>query len=316
MLSYLFSKNPNKYWLHTLILLAILLFAILWYKRQILPSVYEGFSQDAPFVFKTGSDVYDDFYVEIYDKLFLPDKTCGDLVKKVVEMTQPTKSNSGFLVLGSGTGHCLGQLQKLGYHAYGMDESKAMVDYSERIFPDIQVKCGDANESMFYENGTFTHVLCNGMTIYQFQDKRRILQNCFQWLRPGGYLTIQLVDPAKFDTIVPGGKPPLLKSPQAHAKRRITDTVIDFIDFEYKGQYSFPEQGVAIFKETFTDGLSKKVRQNQTVLYVDSVDVILNIAKDIGFLVKGMVNLEECSGDKYQYLYILERSHKTIGYMM
>ena len=60
-------------------------------------------------------------------------------------------------------------------------------------------------------------------------------------MKPGGYLILHLVDREKFDPIVPGGRPPLLKNPQKYASSRISDTVIDFVDFKYRGKYDFSQ---------------------------------------------------------------------------
>lgn len=313
--NFFFSKNPNMYWLQTLVLLGIIMVFILWYKRQNLAPFYEGFSQDAPFVSKYGQDIYDDFYVQIYDRLFLSDKTGAQIADKVIEMTQPTPKKSVFLDIGSGTGHTVAHLKNRGYRAYGIDISEDMVKYSNNQFPDIHIKCGDVMEPMIFEPNTMTHILCTGLTIYQF-NKSQFFNNCYRWLMPGGYLAIQLVDPDRFDTIIPGGKPPLITSPQQYVSKRITDTIIDFIDFEYKASYFFDKNGGStLLKETFTDGLTKNVRQNEFTLFMESIATIVAIANSQGFTLQGLVNLQDgVIRDKHQYLYILKRSDNMLGY--
>lgn len=302
------SKDPNKQWLVILIILAIIMGCILMYKRQNLAPYYEGFSQDNRFVRKENGNIYDDFYVEIYDQLMQPNKRTDFEIDKMIEMTQPSQKNSVFLDVGSGTGHLVSKLQRRGYSAIGIDKSPAMVAICKKQFPDVQVKLGDAtNDPMLFDRGTFTHILCTGMTIYQFSNKMEFLQNCYFWLMPGGYLILNLVDRDRFDTIIPGGKPPLFNSPQQYANKRITDTVIDFIDFEYKGSYGFSENGITTLKETFTDTLTKNVRQNEMTLYMEKMDEILRMATLSGFLVQGQVSMQVCTGDECQYLCILER---------
>jgi len=313
---YLFTSNPAKYWLQTLVVLALCMILVLLYKRQNLAPYYEGFTQNSRFVLKQNADIYDDFYVDIYDRLMLPDQRCAFETAKIVEMTHPSKQHSVFLDVGSGTGHLIKQLHDRGYTVYGIDQSPTMVDRVNERVPDAHVKCGNAMEPMVYERNSFTHVLCTGLTIYHFPNKFDFLRNCYFWLMPGGYLVIHLVDRDRFDTIVPGGKPPLLKSPQKYAKHRITDTIIDFVDFEYKASYKFDEAGGrdqrrVTFLETFTDDLTKNVRQNETTLYMEDVRTILQMASQCGFLVQGMATMEEC-GDEYQYLYILERPQSIV----
>jgi SAM-dependent methyltransferase len=305
-----FTIHPDKYWFQTVLILGIAMLLVLWYKRHDLSRYYEGFQQDAPYVLKQGCDAYDPFYVEIYDQLMLPDKRCMFETDKIIEMTQPTQQNSVFLDIGVGTGHLAKQLLDRGFRVYGVDKSEAMVEHAEEKCPNAVLKCGDATEPMLYDAGTFTHITCLGMTIYQFGDKIDFFQNCYFWLKPGGYLIVHFVDPARFDPIIPGGKPPLLDNPQQYASSRITDTIIDFIDFKYKAQYDFSDLQTkkhVQFKETFTDELTKNVRQNETTLYMENMDTLLKVAARCGFIVHGQVTLSQCTGDNNQFLVIFER---------
>ena len=60
-------------------------------------------------------------------------------------------------------------------------------------------------------------------------------------------------------------------------------------------------------KETFTDELTKHVRQQETKLYMEDMDFILRRASQAGFIPHGQVNLSHCCEDEHQYLVILER---------
>lgn len=304
MLSFLISKNPKKYWLNLLTILGIALILFYFYKKQNLAPFYEGFSQDTRFVSKFQDDKYDDFYAKIYDSLMVPKKRSDYDVLKIIEMTEPDKK-SVFLDIGSGTGDLVYSLHSRGFKVFGMDKSKSMVDQALKKYSDIQVKCGDANEPMIYESNTFSHILCMGMTFYEFQNKRDFFSNCYFWLKSGGYLVLHLADRNKFDTIMPGGKPTLLSNPQSYSEKRIKDTIIDFIDFEYKAKYDINDQK-ATLKETFTDGLTKNVRQNDFTFYMEDTKQILSIASNTGFLVKGYATYNEL-GDDNQFIYILER---------
>lgn len=304
MFSFLISKNPKKYWMNLMIILSIILIAIYFYKKQNLAPFYEGFSQDSRFVSKFQDDKYDDFYVKIYDSIMVPKKRVDYEISKIIEMTEPNKK-SVFLDIGSGTGDLVSSLQSKGHKVFGIDKSKSMVDQSEKKYPDLQVKCGDVKETMIYESNTFTHILCMGLTIYEFDNKRDFFSNCYFWLKSGGYLVLHLADRKKFDTIIPGGKPTLLSNPQSFSEKRIKDTIIDFIDFEYKSTYDINNAQV-ILKETFTDGLTKNIRQNEFALYMNETNDILKLAASVGFLMKGYTTYKEV-GDENQYIYILER---------
>jgi len=304
-----FSTNPRKEWFQTVFGLAILTLLVLWFKRFDLSPYYEGFVQDKPYVFKQDNDIYDEFYTEIYDRLMNVEKMCNYELDKMIESTHPDKKKGSFLEIGSKTGYLAGKLADQGYATYAVDPSKAMVEYTASKYPTVKVKQGNVYNSVLYEQNSFSHIFSMNLGIYQYENKDKFLRNCYFWLRPGGYLILHLVNRESFDTIVPGGKPPLLENPQQYSPTRITDTIIDFIDFTYRGSYNFADakNSRVTFKETFTDVLSKNVRQNELTLYMEPVDEILQLISDAGFVLHNKVSLTECSGDESQFLYVLKR---------
>ena len=50
-----------------------------------------------------------------------------------------------------------------------------------------------------FEGNTFTHVTMLMMTVYYIQNKEAAFQNIYNWLKPGGYMVIHLVNRDKFD---------------------------------------------------------------------------------------------------------------------
>jgi SAM-dependent methyltransferase len=303
----LFTLNTNTIWLTLLCILGLFLIIIAINKRLNIDDYHEGFSQDAAFSVKTDLAIYDDFYVEIYDKIYLPELQTDYIIERVVKMTDPSE-RSVFLDIGSGTGHLMNALQKSGFAVYGIDYSPSMINCALSKYPGLSIHQGDVTVPLTYDRGTFSHILCTNMTIYQIRNKREFFQNCYYWMKPNAYLILHLVDKNRFDPIVPGGKPTFLSSPQKYAKDRITDTVIDFIDFQYKSSYHFGDSDIVHFKETMTDGLTNNVRQNEMTLYMEDYNDILHIAMRNGFIVHGQVNMLEPLGDEHQYIFVLERT--------
>jgi SAM-dependent methyltransferase len=273
----------------------------------------EGFEQSNPFVLKQNEQVFEDtFYSEIYDKIYLPSFHAKTDITQIIQMTQPSKTYSCFLDIGSGTGSLLNELQTKGYRVYGIDKSQSMVDYTEEKYPDVNVKCGDVNEPMAFERGIFTHILCSNFTIYHFENKIKLFRNIYHWLSPGGYLFLHLVDPSLFDTIIPSGKPNIINTPQKYAKNkiRITETVLDFKNFKYKSKYDFSTEHSNKIQliETFTDEENQHVRQYEQVLFMEPKETILFVAQQCGFILHSQSNYSLLrSEDPYQYLIILER---------
>jgi len=315
MIKYIYSilntSNPNLSILKFLVILAIIFMLYKMFKSSQSSVSKEGFTQDVPFTYKKDDEIYDDFYCEIYDTIHLPKHRIGHELINVINVTQPSGFNSVFLDVGSGTGITVNELRKAGYTAYGIDKSEAMVKQSEKNFPNNDYQCADVTEPMTFEKFTFTHILCTYFTIYQFEDKRMFLYNCNTWLQPHGFLILHLVHPEKFDTITPAAKAKLKVNPHNYESSRITDSIIEFNDFQYKANYDFKkikDKTVSIV-ETFTDNATKNVRKNEQTLYMESISDILATAKYAGFAVYAKFNMKSCIDDKYQYIYILEKAN-------
>jgi len=291
---------------NTLFILLILLslgflFIILYkkfYKRE-----SEGFQQDKPFILKTNEESYDDFYSEIYDDIVQPEKHNEYEIDKIIEVVQPNKETDMFLDIGSGTGSAVNYLTTLGYNAYGIEKSQDMLNQSLKKYPTISIKHGDITNSMEYDRNLFTHILCTNFTIYEFVDKLKLFQNCYYWMRGDGYLIVHLVDRANFTPLIG-----ISENIKDVSDKRVTDNIIEFDHFSYKSEYDLTNIRV-IHKETFTDKATQNIRQNERILYMENTEFILKMAMNAGFIVKGKITMENSpSGDKYQALYILERT--------
>jgi SAM-dependent methyltransferase len=291
-------------------------------KCSALSTTQEGFGQNTKYIWKFNNDVYDSFYSEMYDKIHQSDKRATIDITEIIKLTQASVFHSCFLIVGSGTGNVLHELEKLGYQQiYGIDTSQDMIDYSVKKHPTIRTQCTTIDEPMLFGRNTFTHVICNDFGIYHYEDKTTFFKNVFSWLTPGGYLFLHVVDPLKFDTIVPSGRPDFIESPQEYSDKRITRTTIDFQDFKYIGEYDFSNysesansivavnnpQNKVVLVERFEDNYTKKIRQNERTLFMDTKESIFKMAQRFGFILQGQFDYKDTLGDAYQYLVILER---------
>ena len=291
-----------------LLFVAVLLALIVFFKRvnnRADGINREGYEQNDQFLFKKGTEVYDDFYATIYDYLVFNNMKDDYEVTQIVNKTNPT-SESLILDIGSGTGHHVAKLSDKGLNVVGLDISPAMVKEAQTKFPEAasSFKVGDALNLSEFRNNSFTHIMCMYFTIYYFKDKRLFFNNCMEWLMPGGYLILHVVDRAKFDPILPPGNPLYVVSPQKYAKERITKTKVTFNEFVYNSNFSLDEsKDIAVFEEKFkfNDG---KVRKQEQVLYMEDSDEIVSQATDAGFVIQGKIDLIQCAYD-YQFLYIL-----------
>jgi SAM-dependent methyltransferase len=267
----------------------------------------EGFTQSEEFVSKKGPDIYDPFYVDIYDYLVYNTLKNEYEVGQIINRTQPS-SQSLILDVGAGTGHHVASFASRGYDITGVDLSHDMVKKAQENYPNYNFMQGDALQSQLFQPMAFTDILCLYFTVYYFPNKNLFFDNCMQWLRPGGHLFLHLVDRSMFDPILPAGNPLLYISPQRYAKERITHTEVIFHDMKYTSDFALDEgRNLATFREKFVfQDDAGKVRQNELTLYMEPEQQILSMAQEAGFVVAGKIDLLKCQYE-YQYVYILEK---------
>tara|TARA_B100000287_G_scaffold425577_1_gene472107 strand:+ start:100 stop:1041 length:942 start_codon:yes stop_codon:yes gene_type:complete len=289
-------------WTKTAIVMGIVLVILMIVNKS---AIYkEGFVQREKYILKQGTDIYDDFYSSIYDELVYDNVKNDFEVGEIRRLVKPTE-RSRVLDVGSGIGHHVNLLEKSGYKVEGVDKSGAMVKSAKKKYPSCKFKQGDVLESMLYPKNSFSTITCLYFTIYYINDKQLFLQNCYNWLMPGGYLVLHLVNRDKFDPILNSADPLHLVSAQKYAKKRITNSLVKFKDFQYKANFDLDKsKNLAEFDETFKDDTSGHVRQNKHKLHMETQKHILGIAKNIGFILQGKVDMVTTQY-QYQYLYLL-----------
>ena len=286
----------------SLFLILTIFFRAVEEEKQRRKSGKEGFEQTNSFLFKTDSQVYDDFYSNIYDYLVFNSLKDDYEVGEIINRTTPT-SESVILDIGCGTGHHVGKLADNGLNVIGIDISPSMIQKAKENYPQYHFLVGDVLNNNEFKSQSFTHILCLYFTIYYMEDKQRFFNHCYEWLKHGGYLIIHLVDPEKFDPILPNATQLSVVSPR---KERRTNSKVHFNDFVYQMEFDLPQgTNIAKIKENFkfNDG---KVRKQEHTLYMESQNTIINYAQESGFIIQGKIDLVHCAYD-YQYLYILTK---------
>jgi SAM-dependent methyltransferase len=178
-----------------------------------------------------------------------------------------------------------------------------MIKKAKENYPNLNFQVADVLNRDAFQNNMFTHILCLYFTIYYIEDKNQFFNNAMDWLKPGGYLIVHLVDRYKFDPILPPGNPLLIVSPQKYAKERITKTKVNFNEFIYNSNFKLNETSdVAIFDEKFKFN-NGKVRKQEHILYMNNISDIINMAQDAGFLIHAKIDLMKVAYE-YQYLYV------------
>lgn len=317
-----FSLSQLLFIILTLIMIYFILRHMFYYTLNVQSlDTMEGFKNKSKerssdnskkYTIKNNDELFDDFYVKVYDNLVFSDVKNSFELGKVTEHTI-IDQHSKILDIGSGTGHHVSQLLHMhksldGSNVIGIDKSSAMIQKSRENYPEHEnsFQKGDIMKSSLFKDFTFSHILCLYFTIYYIKNKYRFFKNCHNWLQNGGTMFVHLVEPSKFDPIVPAGNPLEIINVQNYADKRITNSKVIFNGFEYQANFNHqPKINKGIFSEKFLfkDG---KVRENEHTFYMENIDVIVDQAKQAGFLVKGKIHMHKC-GYENQYLYILEK---------
>jgi len=299
------TKTYNKLsiWSKILLFIVLLLIVIVSlksFKRKTL----EGFEQTDKFIFKTGNDIYDGFYSEIYDYLVYNSLKDSYEVGEIMNKTFPSEE-SLILDIGCSTGHHVAELASKNFNVVGIDTSTAMINKAKEYYPNYNYQVRDALDSNAFYPNSYTHILCLYFTIYHIKDKMLFFKNCMKWLKPGGYLVVHLVDRDMFDPILPPGNPLIMVSPQRYAEKRITNTSITFDDFKYDANFDLDgKNDIAVLNEKFKFNDNGKVRKHEHKIYMPTHESIIQMAQETGFILQGTVDLVNVAYE-YQYLYIL-----------
>ena len=292
----------------------------------------EGFQQESRFVLKQNDQVFEDpFYVGIYDELFYKKLYNSYEVGIILNEIHPN-SKDVVIEIGSKTGSYTSAVQQsCGCNVIGLDRSKAMVEHASKKYPNCKFMQGDPLDFMSFSSEYATAILLLDFAIYYIKDRRTLFYNCYNWLKPGGFLVLHLVNRHMFDPIVPAAKSFTVVSPQSVAKTRITSSDVVFENFDYKSKVEFDQEdqedqedqgdqggernnnddrappanasdGVTI-TETMKDRRGN-VRKNVRSLRMSGQKIIIGEAKDAGFTMLGQYDLIK-SQREYQYIYIL-----------
>ena len=284
-----------------MIFIALLLIIVVFFRN--LSPIKEGLIDSTKFVFKEGTAIYDDFYADIYDYLVF-NQIKNDYEVGIIINDSQASEKSIIADIGCGTGHHVNELSSKNLNVVGIDISPSMVEKAKANYPKFakQFRVGDGLDSHLFQDNSLTHILSLYFTVYYMKDKMRFFNNCMNWLMPGGFLIVHLVDKYKFDPILPPGNPLYIVSPQKYAKERITKTKVTFNDFVYDSNFKLQDNDVAIFDEKFkfNDG---RIRKQEQKMYMEDLPTIVNMAQDAGFIIHSKIDMVKCAYE-YQYLYV------------
>ena len=282
-------------------LLVVSTIIIVYYLLNRTSTSVEGFIQRQKFLIKQGREIYDPFYASVYDDLIFDKVRTEYEVGKILQSTNPT-SYSLILDVGSGTGDHVASFVSKGYNAVGLDLSPPMVAIAKEKYPKLEFNIGNAEDVMLYPAHTYTHITCLNFTIYDIANKFLFFRNCYEWLQPGGYLTVHLVDKDSVDPGLGEQTSSVLVSSDNFSKLKNNRSFVRFDNFKYKSNFSI-DKNLGTFEEVFTDP-NGKVRKNIHKLFMPSHESIVTLAQEAGFVLEGKIDLLPANyGNQYIYIF-------------
>jgi SAM-dependent methyltransferase len=264
----------------------------------------EGFTNYGVFTYNESSNIYDEFYSNIYDMLA---QSSSKNIYEIGEIIQQTSPNQKSIILdvGCGTGDHVSLLKEKGYNVMGIDNSSNMIKKAKEKYSDCNFKIADVLRNNIFYTNSFTHILCLNLTLYYMEDKDLFFKNCLAWLKPGGYLVIHLVNRDLFYPNISSNKNAFVSNEK---KERIKYSKMKTNDFTYTSNFNLDRNiDIAKFKEKFEfkDG---KIKKQEHKLYMPSDKSIVNMAQSQGFIFQGIIDLMNI-GYEYNNLYVLVKSN-------
>ena len=148
-----------------------------------------------------------------------------------------------------------------------IEKSKSM--YSYLIVHENDVK------TQWHLIGNLTHITCMNFTLYHIQ-KKGFFRNCYYWLMPNSYLILHLVNKNKYDTTIPVA---CSENPQNTVKKGEKHTLILLISITLVVLISKKTRRLS--KEKFTDSATNHVRENELTLYMEDLETIVALVKNV-----------------------------------
>jgi SAM-dependent methyltransferase len=311
------------------ILLGLLILLVLNYLVQIalqrikpqLQSLHEGFSSDEQKTVEyLGNDaLYDDFYVSIYDQLTQNmTRTQGKIALIMTEWKNEGGIPEQMSVIdaGSGTGMASVALAKMNVgKIVAIDKSKSMLKYmNEQLIPKstlskeqvkrIEGREGDLMSPSALGGAEVTHGICLYFSLYYMPDIDAFFRNMFLWIKPGGRLSVEVVNKHKFDPMLESASPWLGFSLQKYSDERVTESKVAFDKFEYTGKFELTDPQ-AEFRETFKfkDGTVRKQRHR---FRMPDIAQIVKSAQAAGWVYTKFIDLTVIG---FEYAFLLSFRH-------
>jgi len=263
-------------------------------------------------------ELFDDFYSSVYDNLTQLSSRFPQEVALIINQWKKKAAVDTMDVLdcGCGTGIATVLFAKMGVNSVvGLDLSESMLRRARAVtlpsanLPKEQSEVvsflkGDMNQQFNFAGGQFSHAALLFFTVYYSNDPTGLFRNLFHWIRPGGQLSIEVVNKYKFDPLVEAASPFVGTTVQKYVKKRVTKSKVEFDKFSYEAEFDLQDP-TAEFREVFRFPDSSVRRQRHTLQMRDINDFV-HIAQTTGWKYEGYIDLLSAG---FEYAYVLMFTH-------
>jgi len=253
--------------------------------------------------------IYDRFYTDIYDDLFLStyknQYEILQLRESVFNKWNDSNNKIKVLDLGCGKGHHVELLNQYKYETVGIDISKHMINSAKKKYPLHKFINGNFMDRTQFEPLSFTHITCFFYTIYYVEDIEALFQTVNTLLKADGVFCVHIVDKTKFDPVLEKASSLIpLYNPQKHEKK--THTSLIFNNFKYESDWKL-EKHPATFVEVFNFKNSSS-RRNFHHLYMYPMKKYVKVANNMGFKLIQTIDLANAN-HQHNYIFCFKKKY-------
>ena len=263
-------------------------------------------------------ELYDEFYASVYDNLTQLAGRYPQEVSLIMHQWKKTAEADTMDVLdcGCGTGIATIYFAKQGVNSViGLDKSEAMLRRARNVTllaanldkdqrDSVSFLNGDMLQQMTFSPGQFSHAALLFFTIYYSNDTVGIFKNLFHWIRPGGQISIEVVNKYKFDPLLEAATPFVGLSLQRYSDKRVTKSKVEFDKFSYEAEFDLQDPQ-AEFRETFRFA-DKSTRRQRHTMNMRDINDIVHLAQTAGWNYNGFIDLITAG---FEYAYVLMFTH-------
>lgn len=269
--------------------------------------------------------IYDTFYSYMYRRL-VHDATRPRVrreVNIVLKHTRLGRTQSPIILdVGCGVGSHLALLSssKLpqSTRLVGLDQSEPMLVQTKKTIAQkkhqvkhirqtpVRLIRGDFESIAIFESQSVTHITAFYFSLYYASDVYKTLDTWISWLKPGGYMCLHLVDPAKFDPVLDVANPfvGVSAGDASNNHARKTNSTVHLKKHVYHSKFTLdlndtPTRG--IFEETFTHRAKPRSRVNVHRLVFPHVEEIIEHLRHKHMILDTIHHLKDI-GYVHQYI--------------